>query len=342
MQKKTLLIIVFLSVILLPLSSSCQIWYWTKQADSSSLQTASQVTVDRNNNPVYTGYFTGTRMAFGNIGIGTTAIQSDFLVKYSANGNPLWARSATALDPSVEIDGMSVATDRNNDVLESGYYSDSIAFGAYHLGTTNTFNTFLAKYDGAGNVLWAVAPPFISYINYNYGVTTDKRNNIYITGYFSDTIVFGHDTLASVGTDMYLVKYDPNGNVLWAVAPVLANASSTTYGLSVAADDSGNAYVAGNVYDSAYFGPIKIGATGNGSVYIAKFDSAGHAKWAMNTTATPNQVLPTPVKVDRSNNVYLGAQFTNLSITFGAYTVTNGSTDGASNALLVKYTPMEM
>ncbi|HTB31832.1 MAG TPA: hypothetical protein VK808_07385, partial [Bacteroidia bacterium] len=188
MQIKTFSFLAFLSATLLSADSIGQTWYWTRQADSSSSQTASQVAIDRNNNPVYTGYCMGTRMAFGNIGIDLTGIQSDFLVKYNAAGNPLWARSATALDASVYVNGMSVATDRNNDILESGYYSDSIAFGAFHLGNINAYNTYLVKYDGAGNVLWAVAPPFISYPNYNYGVTADKRNNVYITGYFSDTV----------------------------------------------------------------------------------------------------------------------------------------------------------
>ena len=87
MQKKTLLFLAFLSTYLLPINSNAQQWIWTRQADSSSSQLASQVAVDRKNNPYYTGYCSGSRMAFTpGIGIDITGIQSDFLVKYTPNG----------------------------------------------------------------------------------------------------------------------------------------------------------------------------------------------------------------------------------------------------------------
>lgn len=341
MQKKiTFLTLLFL--IIVSANTKSQTWYWTRQADSSSSQISSQVAVDRNNNPVYTGYCSGARMDFGNFGLYITGIQTDFLAKYSTAGTPLWARNATALAASAQVYGMSVATDRNNNVLEAGYFDDSIAFGTYHVSAlTAAENTYLVKYDGNGNVLWAKASSPTKtntiYSNQNYAVSADKQNNIYITGYFEDTVIFGHDTLSASSTDMYLVKYSPAGQVIWAEAPVLGN-GAYTYGFSVATDDSGNAYVAGNILDSATFGTIKIGGTGGGSVYLAKFDSSGHAKWALNTGATPGQIIPTPVVVDKSNNVYLGANFTNSTLNFGTYTVTDGAPP-CSNSLLAKYTP---
>ncbi len=330
--------IAFLTLIIASANVYGQTWYWTKQADSSSSQTATQVAVDRNNNPVYTGYFSGARMAFGNIGISSVCNQSDFLVKYTSSGTPVWAKCAVGLSPNLYTYGVSVATDRNNDVVEAGYFNDSIAFGTYHLSAKNAAeNTFLVKYDPSGNVLWAAAPTITmnSYMNQNYGVTTDKQNNIYITGYFVDTAIFGRDTLTAAGLDMYLVKYNPVGKVIWARAPIL-RASGSAYGLSVAADDSGNAYVSGNLSDSAFFGNIEIGNTGNATVYLAKYDSTGKAKWAFNTTAVPNSVLPTPVVVDKSNNVYLGFQFINSTLTFGSSTITDGASP-CSNAGLVKF-----
>ena len=74
--------------------------------------------------------------------------------------------------------------------------------------------------------------------------------------------------------------------------------------------------------------------TGTGVVYLAKYDSAGNAKWSLNTTATPGSQWPTPVVVDKSNNVYLGAQFSNASINFGPSIVTDGDPGICSNSLL--------
>jgi hypothetical protein len=48
-------------------------------------------------------------------------------------------------------------------------------------------------------------------------VTTDAFNNVYVTGLFRNTISFGTFTLTSAGlNDIFIVKYDAVGNVIWA------------------------------------------------------------------------------------------------------------------------------
>ena len=342
MRKYTLLFLIFLSTALLSINADAQTWYWTSQADSSTSQFASQVAVDRKNNPVYTGYCSGTRMSFGhNIGIDISGVQGDFLAKYNTNGVPLWAKNAKALNLSAEIYGMTVATDRNNAVIEAGYFDDSIGFGSYHLHSVGSNeNSYIVKYDANGTLLWAASPKAsvtTNCENYAYTISTDKMNNVLVTGYFQDTAYFGGTTLAAAGTDLFLVKYSSAGAVLWAKTAVLAGGASV-YGLSVATDDSDNVYVSGNFTGTVTFGLTPSLTTGAESIFLTKYDSTGKAKWALNTTANPGQMLPTPVVVDRSNNVYLGAQFTNASITFNHSTVTNTARDGASNAMLIKYT----
>src|SRR6202040_1326726 len=148
---------------------------------------------------------------------------------------------------------------RNNNVLETGYYNDSIAFGAFHLtAKTAPDNSYLVKYDPSGNVLWATSPSYASkpVNNQASSVATDKQNNIWVTGTFRDTVLFGKDTVTSQEIDMFLVKYGPAGNVIWARAPFPKNGSSSMYGTAVAVDDSGNAYVAGSFTDSVKFGAI--------------------------------------------------------------------------------------
>jgi len=338
MRTNTLKQIGAICAIIFSLHGTSQVnWYWTRQGDSASAN-ASQVATDRKNNVYYTGYASsGSRVAFGNKGLNITGIQSDFLVKYDPNGTPLWANNATSLTPGTQVFGMSVATDRNNNVIEAGYYDDSIAFGATHLSAKNQAeSSYLVKYTSTGTLLWARTPKFShSTSNYAYGVAADKHNNIYMAGYYSDTVIFGADTLKAAGIDMYLVKYDALGNVLWARTPTLG-ASAHVYGLSVAVDDSCNAFVSGNFFKQVTFGGISKTAAGQDMVYVTKFDSAGNSKWVVNTGATPGQICPTPLAVDLTNNVYVSAQFSNPSLVIGAYTVTDGASP-CSNALLAKY-----
>ena len=71
-----------------------------------------------------------------------------------------------ALNPSAEVFGMSVATDRNNNVVEAGYFDDSIAFGTYHLhsvgsNSNSVFSEIRWKWK---TCFWATSPKGI----YNY------------------------------------------------------------------------------------------------------------------------------------------------------------------------------
>src|SRR4051812_41615101 len=56
----------------------------------------------------------------------------------------------------------------------------------------------------------------------SYGVCTDAAGNVFETGrYTSDSITFGSYNLfnASAGSmDIFVVKYDASGNVLWATS----------------------------------------------------------------------------------------------------------------------------
>src|SRR6185295_310489 len=83
---------------------------------------------------------------------------------------------------------------------------------------TILFFTFLIVTVGADNAQtwsWAKSGDG-SGTNEGFAVCTDPSGNILITGALSSTAVnYGSYTLTNAG-GMFLVKYDPNGNVLWA------------------------------------------------------------------------------------------------------------------------------
>src|ERR1700753_2209030 len=89
------------------------------------------------------------------------------------------------------------------------------------------------------------------------GIVTDAAGNSYVTGTFtSASIIFGTYTLTNTpgfgnpATDLFIVKYDPSGNVVWAKN---YGGTSAAYGVAsgkgIALDGSGNIYVTG-----IYFG----------------------------------------------------------------------------------------
>ncbi len=75
-------------------------------------------------------------------------------------------------------------------------------------------------------------------------VAADKRGNVYMTGDYEDTIVFGKDTLICFG-GAYLVKYNSAGIPLWAKQPSEKSGLDYSFGTSVATDNAGNVFIAG-------------------------------------------------------------------------------------------------
>lgn len=119
-------------------------------------------------------------------------------------------------------------------------------------------------------------------------IATDALGNAYITGTFgSSTITFGSIILNRVstgsGTDVFIAKYDANGNALWAKnANILAYVPGSS--ISIATDLNNNVFISGafNVA-SANFGGTQLthlGSVGQHSIFIVKYDSDGNVLWA--------------------------------------------------------------
>src|ERR1017187_1640096 len=75
-----------------------------------------------------------------------------------------------------------------------------------------------------------------------WSITTDKFENVYITGFYYDTVTFGNYTFScpNGSSYIYLVKYDSAGNIVWAWSS-RGNGIGTAVG--VATDSFGNVFL---------------------------------------------------------------------------------------------------
>src|SRR5437660_673794 len=73
---------------------------------------------------------------------------------YGQTPDWVWGRSAPSGSSGLS-EGVSIATDKSNNVFITGYYEDTITFGSFILTTTASYASYLAKYDASGNVQWA-------------------------------------------------------------------------------------------------------------------------------------------------------------------------------------------
>ncbi|NNM95902.1 MAG: hypothetical protein HKL88_10660, partial [Bacteroidia bacterium] len=216
---------------------------WAKQSYSNDAQ-GNSIAVDKSGYIYITGFYVDTVSFDGDtlLTINPRGYDEVFLTKYSPGGTVLWANQANETKSGFSsAEGNSVATDNSGNIFITGRFIDTTSFGNDTIHTYSNGDIFLVKYAPSGVVLWAKQNNDIkNYANFQNGVSlaTDNSNNIYITGFFWDSVAFGNDTLRSqmfYSNQAFLVKYAPNGNVLWAEQSNTPD-SNSWYGFSVSID----------------------------------------------------------------------------------------------------------
>ncbi len=127
---------------------------------------------------------------------------------------------------------------------------------------------------------------------------------------------------------MFLVKYDPNGNVMWVRTPVLPGSGCSAQGTFVALDPSGNAYVTGVFNDSLFFGSTLLTNGGpNGNAFIVKYNPNGNPMWAESPACPSGNAIGTCISSDAAGNIYATGNYTtSTALSFGAVNLGNGTT----------------
>ncbi len=293
---------------------------WAKRAGGSDDDKATDVATDAAGNIYLTGYFYSPTITFGSFVLDNTGVGDIFLVKYDNSGNVLWALSEGG--PSLEIP-YSIALDLSGNIVLAGRFSSTtLTFGTTTLNQAGSMDIFIVKYDNAGNVNWAKGIGGGSN-DEAYAVCADVDNNIYVAGYFNQTVSFGSSTFTSEGqADVFLVKLNAAGDFLWARA---AGGSPDDRAESVTTDASGNSYMTGHfVSPTITFGSLTLTSTGDENSFITKYDADGNALWAKGINGD-SRAKSIAVKGDR---LYAGGAFAEEPLNFGTSSLfLNGSRD---------------
>jgi len=173
----------------------------------------------------------------------------------------------------------------------------------------------------------------------------DALGNVFITGVFFGTVDFdpgagvANITPSPYGCNIYIAKYDANGNYLWAKnIPITASYG----GNQIAIDASSNLYITGyfqgtNIdFDPNGGTAFLSSAVGSNDIYFAKYDSNGNYLWAKqmgsNGDDRGNEIL-----CDATGNVFLTGNFS-LTVDFdpGAG-VSNLTAFGTTDIFLAKF-----
>ena len=310
-------------------------WLSAKSVGGISDDSPTGIAIDKNGNSYVLGCFRSPSITFGattltNATGSFSYIYDLFIVKYNTAGNVVWAKSAGGSGYDY---GHSIAVDPGGNSYITGYYdSPTITFGGITLTNAGADDLFIAKYDSAGNVIWAKNAGGAG-TDRGRGIAVDTSGNSYITGLFeSPSIAFGTTTLLSAGSaDIFLVKYDVAGNVVWAKKE---GGMGSDEGESIALDGSGNSYVLGQYYNA----PITVGTTtlpnaGLRDLVLIKYDPSGNVIWSRSAGGTESET-GYYLAADAGGNCYITGFFDSPTLTFGSTTLVNA---GSSDIFIAKY-----
>ncbi|TAL61911.1 MAG: hypothetical protein EPN85_03715, partial [Bacteroidetes bacterium] len=321
-----------MAICLLPTVNSFSQGTWTWAKQSHGVGNCNGSAADAFGNVYVTGSFDtnwSPTMTFGSTiltGTVSGAAYNFFIAKYDVSGNALWANGVNYAGASCS--GWGVAPDASGNVYAAGTYGSGsnqpITFGSTTLPYAGNSDLFLVKYDVSGNVLWARGAGGTGG-DVAYCAVADVSGNIYLAGLStSPSITFGNNiTLTTTGSGYFLAKYDASGNVLWAK-------NTSVYPFDMAADASGNVYIAGRGV------AVSPGASFDG--WLVKYDASGNLLWT-STSAQNWKAGFASVVVDPSGSaVYVTGTVHTIpsisTVSFGSITVpTYGFWDG----FFVKY-----
>jgi hypothetical protein len=186
---------------------------WAARAGSTNADSGSGVAVSSAGTSYATGFFQSANADFGGVTLTNQGVSDIFVAKYDSAGNVLWARSAGR---SGNDAGYDIAIDDAGNCYVTGEFEGTATFGHTNLAAAGNYDVFVAKYDSAGNLVWAMSAGGTNF-DVGDGIAVDDLGNAYITGYYQDTATFGGFTLTNgVSSDIFVAKLSPNGVFLWA------------------------------------------------------------------------------------------------------------------------------
>jgi hypothetical protein len=258
----------------------------------------------------------------------------------------IWAKQIGGVADQV---GTTIAVDAAGNIFCAGYFAGTADFdpgpGVFNLvnPSNSVTDVFICKLDANGNFGWAKQIVCTGDDKCS-DLSLDATGNLYITGYFTGTADFdpgpGTATLVSVANDIFICKFDGNGNFSWAKQ---LGGPENDSGGKVLISPGGTIYCVGGFKGSADFDPgpgvFTLVSDGDIDGYICQLNSLGDLIWAKQIRGTGKDVCRT-IKLDGAGNIYVGGSFTGTTdFDPSAAGIFNYTSFGLEDAFICKLTP---
>ncbi len=295
---------------------------WVKSAGGTGSDAGSGLAIDGSNKIYLVGSYTGNA-TFGALSKTAAGLSDIFLAKYDVDGTALWVESAGGTNDDF---GQAITLDSSGKIHITGYFKGSANFGSFNkIADASYFDVFVAEYDPVG-LTWNSAES-AGGINHEYSqsIAVDLSGNIYVTGSFLGTFVFGSDSKTVAGSleDTFTIKFNSSGTPQWINS---IGGTGFESGRGVVIDNSGNVLVAGFYsWTGTSFGINKV-SFGLDDAYVVSYTPNGDLTGMKVMGWTGNDMARSIAK-DSKGNIYVTGHFSNSIYFDKALETSKGGTD---------------
>lgn len=291
---------------------------WARTYGSATNDQAKAIAVDNDGNVTVAGYFQASMVVGSSTLVSSSGLDA-FVFKLNTNGDPLWA--AQAGGPG-QTEARAIAVDPSGNTYVSGYfYGNEISAGGLSATGAGTTDVFVVKFNETGSVLDLKA----------YGSTgsdgstsleANSAGEIFMAGYFEETVQIGTQTLVSNGNlDMFVVKFDGSLNALWSQT---VGSTGGDLALDLSTHTDGGCFFTGLFYATVMAGDFELQG---GGTLVARLNSAGLFNWAIRFANAGIDLGGRGIDSDAEGAVTVTGNFNQPFEIGGVQVVNSGSTD---------------
>jgi len=222
---------------------------WSRYYENSNLNTRYTHIANYNNSIIFSGYFRDSLNLDVDTIVSKGGTRDLFVYLINQEGNGQWVRRTYGSSN----EGVSALSyDNYGNLYSGGYYRSNnfvVDSTSYLISEDTSYNRgnddlFLQKFNKSGNLQWKKD---YGSKGYNWTRSIEEQNGIvYMGGHYSDTLIFGSDTLTTDSIDDYgllLGTFDSKGNMLEGIGVNGPGGNDVANKITV--DNNHNVYLGG-------------------------------------------------------------------------------------------------
>lgn len=173
---------------------------WVQKSDGPGFASGHGIDLDDAGN-IYVGGSFSNSESFGSNNLSASAGGDGFLLKYNATGQLQWATDFGAGNITVN----DIRVDQNgNSYLTGRFFNSMIQLDTVSFSSQGIQDIFALKVNADGKGVWGQVAVSIGSGAEGRGIALDGAENCWITGYFSDAIAIGSDTISGNGREVLI------------------------------------------------------------------------------------------------------------------------------------------